>query len=206
MNENEKEQFKVLLEGTVKDGTQIVQRKERNPFALWEFWKSDSQLFPPEIFKAEETGIDSVPHVVVFVFDGSNDEVISKEDQFFYKNLVNISKNKGYINVHVVLTRIDVFEKNINKRYKNLVETERNTKLNTLKDVKIEKIIEILGVNRSNIHFIENYHNDEEIENNMEIDYHILKTTCDILNECELFIMYYMNQMETCMATCFGGR
>ena len=205
MNDNEKEQFKILLDGNVKDNTLIEQRNERNPLALWEFWKKDSELFPTEIFNAEKPGINSIPHAIVFVFDGSNDEVIQKEDENFYKELVNISKRKGYENIHIILTRIDIFEKLIYERNKSLPSTERSSKINTLKDEKIEKVIDVLGVNRSNVHFIENYHSDVK-ENSFEIDYSLLKTMCDIINACELYILYYMNQNESCFATCFGGR
>ena len=204
MNQYEKEQFKILLDGNVKDGVKIEQRKERDPFSLWEFWKRDTELFPKEIFDAKEPGINCIPHAVVFVFDGSIDNVIQEEDIYFYKDLVNFSKNKGYQDIHVVLTRIDVFEKLVNKRYKYLPKSERIAKLNILKDQKIEKVIEILNVNRTNIHFIENYHGDNQKENNLEIDYHILKTLVDILNSSELFMLYYMNQRQTCFSGCFN--
>lgn len=208
MNQYEKEQFKIILEGNVKDGVKIEQKKERDPLSLWEFWKRDSELFPKEIFDAKEPGINSVPHAVVFVFDGSIDNVIQEEDIFFYKDLVNFSKNKGYQDIHVVLTRIDLFEKMVNKRYKNLPKSERNIKLNLLKDEKIEKVIETLNVNRSNIHFLENYHgdgdSDNQQENNLEIDYHILKALVDILNSSESYMLYYMNQKQTCFAGCFN--
>ena len=205
MNDNEKEQFKILLDGNVKDGILIEQRTQRNPLALWEFWKKDSELFPTEIFNAEEPGIDSIPHAIVFVFDGSSDDVIQKEDETFYKELVNISKRKGYENIHIILTRIDIFEKLIYEKNLSLPSTERSSKVNTLKDEKIEKVIDVLGVNRSNVHFIENYHSDVK-ENSFEIDYSLLKTMCDIINACELYILYYMNKNESCFATCFGGR
>ena len=216
MDELEWEQFKILLEGNIKDGVNISQRKERTPKLLWEFWKKDSELFPKEIFDSKESGINSVPHAIVLVFDGSTDEIIQSEDAKFYKDLVNFSKNKGYQEIHVVMTRIDIFEKNANKRFKNIPRSERISKLNLMKDEKIEKVIDVLGVNRANIHFIENYHDDEneneneddEIDskrnkNNLEIDYHILKTLSDIINSSELFISYYITQKQTCLAGCF---
>ena len=209
MNEDETEQFKVMIEGKVKDGMLIKQRTERNPFALWEFWKKDSELFPTEIFKAENPGIDSIPHTVVFVFDGSADEVIQKEDVLFYRTLVDISKNKGYFNLHVILTRIDVFEEKLKKYYGLMNESDRNIKINSMKDSQIQKVIEILGVNRSNIHFIENYHgeeNNKSSKNNMEIDYDILKTLLDLLNAGEYFVINYLNKMHTGLATCFRGK
>ena len=206
MNDNEKEQFKILLNGNVKEGIKVEQRLERNYLNLWEFWKKDSELFPKEIFNAEEIGIDSFPHSIIFVFDGSSDEIIQKEDETFYKELIEISKKKGYenIHIHVILTRIDIFEKLIFERNKLLPYTERSSKVSNLKDEKIEKVIEVLGVNRSNIHFIENYHDDEEKENSYEIDYSLLKTMCDIINSCELYILNYIHRYETCFNSCFG--
>ena len=204
MNENEKEQFKIILDGKVKDGVKIEQRENRDPFALWEFWKKSSELFPNEILNLEEPTISSIPHSVVFIFDGSSDEVVQGEDEKFYKDLIVLCKRKGYSNVQIVLTRIDVFEKNVFNRNKNISESEKNTKLNKLKDIQIEKVIQTLGVNRSNIHFLENYHLEGQEKNSVEIDYHILKTMIDILNSAELFIMSYLNQRETCF--CFGGK
>ena len=204
MNENEKEQFKIILDGRVRDGMKIEQRVNRDPFALWEFWKKSSELFPNEILNPEEPSLTSIPHSVVFIFDGSSDEVVQGEDERFYKELITLCKRKGYNNVQIVLTRIDVFEKNILDRNKNIPQTEKNTKLNKLKDEQIEKVIQTLGVNRSNIHFLENYHLEGQEKNSVEIDYHILKTMIDILNSAELFMMTYMNQRETCF--CFGGK
>ena len=204
MNENEKEQFKIILDGRVRDGMKIEQRENRDPFALWEFWKKSSELFPNEILNPEEPSLTSIPHSVVFIFDGSSDEVVQGEDERFYKELITLCKRKGYNNVQVVLTRIDVFEKNILDRNKNIPQTEKNTKLNKLKDEQIEKVIQTLGVNRSIIHFLENYHLEGQEKNSVEIDYHILKTMIGILNSAELFMMTYMNQRETCF--CFGGK
>ena len=204
MNENEKEQFKIILDGKVKDGMKIEQRENRDPFSLWEFWKKSSELFPNEILNPEEPGISSIPHSVVFIFDGSSDEVVQGEDTKFYKDLIALCKRKGYANVQIVLTRIDVFEKNVFDRNKNISQTERNTKLNKLKDIQIEKVIQALGVNRSNIHFLENYHLQGQESNSVEIDHLILKSMIDILNSAELFMMSYMNQRETCF--CFGGK
>ena len=203
MNENEKEQFKIILDGKVRDGSLIEQRENRDPFALWEFWKKSSELFPNEIINPEEPNMSSIPHAVVFIFDGSSDQIVQEEDEKFYKELIVLCKRKGYSSVHVILTRIDVFEKMIFNRNKNISEIERNTKLNKKKDEKIEEVIQTLGVNRSNIHFLENYHVEGQEKNSVEIDYHILKTMIDILNSAEIFMMSYMTQKETCF--CFGG-
>ena len=151
-----------------------------------------------------EPTINSIPHAVVFFFDGSTDEVVQSEDNQFYKELVYLSKRKGYNNIQIVLSRIDVFENKFYDRNKNINQSEINMKLNKYKDIQIERVIQSLGVSRSNIHFLENYHVEGQMNNSVEIDYHILKTMMDILNSAELFIMSYMTQRETCF--CFGGK
>ena len=80
--------------------------------------------------------------------------------------------------------------------------SDRNSVVNNLKDQKIEKVIDILGVKRSNVHFIENYHSGIE-ENVIEIDYHALKTLGDLINISEQFILLYLNKNATCFAKCF---
>ena len=67
----------------------------------------------------------------MFIFDGSSDEVVQGEDEKFYKDLIVLCKRKGYTNIKVVLTRIDVFEKNVPDRNKNINQSE---KLNKLKE------------------------------------------------------------------------
>ena len=194
-----------LLDSQLKDDEKIERNKNKNKEALLEFWKKDSELFPKEIFKSSvgEGNIKSLPHSVIFVFDGNKEEIIDKNEIEFYRKLVNISKDKGYQDIHVILTKVDEFEKNVWEKNKNLGETEILTKLNTMKDLQIEKIISILGVNRSNIHFIENYHSDNQIQNSTDIDYNILKTIIDILNSSELFILEKMNKTQYCFGLCF---
>ena len=221
MDDKESEQFKIMIEGNIKDGVNVEQKKNREAKLFWEFWKKDSELFPDNIFIKDKNNndINNIPHSIVFIFDGSTDEVIQSEDINFYKNLINYCNSKGYKDIHIILTRIDIFEKKIKQRFNNLEKIEKNAKLNLLKDQKIEKVIEILGINRSNIHFIENYHdnNDNDIDdddnenniffitkkNNLEIDYHILKTLLDIINSSELFISDYNTLKQSCLAGCF---
>jgi predicted GTPase len=202
MNDEEKEQFKVIIEGTVKEDVEIKQNKERSALYLWEFWKKDTELFPLEIFNAKQPGLETIPHNIVLVFDGSIDDIIDPSDEKFYRDLVDITHAKGYNSVHVILTRIDVFEKHIYDKHKSHPISERNSVLNNLKDQKIERIIDILGVKRSNVHFIENYHSDIE-ENVIEIDYHALKTLSDFINLSEQFILLHLNKNATCFAKCF---
>ncbi len=104
--------------------------------------------------------------------------------------------------MHVILTRIDIFERQIYEKFKNMQYSERNTILNRLKDQKIERVIDVLGVKRSDVHFIENYHNEVN-QNEVEIDYQALKTVGDLINLAEQFILSYLNRNATCFAKCF---
>ena len=62
---------------------------------LWEFWKKNEELFPKEIFNQNTGGLASIPHCVIFVFDGSTDLIINNSDEKFYKDLIEISYKKG---------------------------------------------------------------------------------------------------------------
>jgi predicted AAA+ superfamily ATPase len=95
MNDEEMEQFKVIIDGRVKENKQIVQEKNRNPLLLFEFWKKDAEIFPKEIFLSKQGGLDAIPHNIVFVFDGSIDDIISEDDEKFYRELVKQSEKKG---------------------------------------------------------------------------------------------------------------
>ena len=81
-------------------------------------------------------------------------------------------------------------------------EGEIHSEINKLKNIKIEKVISLLGVNWSNVHFIENYHSDEQIENIPSIDYNILKTLLDIINSAELFILDKTVKVPSCYGFC----
>ena len=172
--------------------------------ALLEFWERNFDSFPKELFK-EENGsgnIRSLPHAVVFVFDGREENILKKEELDFYKDLIDISKNKGYKDVHVVLTRFDEFEKKIWEQNLTLNESEFHSEINKVKNIKIENVISLLGVNWSNVHFIENYHIEGQIENSPGIDYNILKTLLDIINSAELFILDKRTKVPMCYGFC----
>ena len=175
-----------------------------NPQALIEFWEKSFDLFPKEIFM-EEIGfgnIRSLPHAVIFVFDGNKQNILKKEELSFYQKLINISKNKGYKDIHVVLTRFDEVEKKIYEKIQDSNEGEILSEINKEKNLKIENVISLLGVNWSNVHFIENYHSDEQIENIPSIDYNILKTILDIINSAELFILDKIAKVPMCYGLC----
>jgi hypothetical protein len=54
---------------------------------LWEFWKRDAELFPPEIINPNSGNtMQSRPHCILFVFDGSMDEIPNGDEETeFYK-------------------------------------------------------------------------------------------------------------------------
>ena len=102
----------------------------------------------------------------------------------------------------MILTRVDLVEKQICSKNKDLEASDIQNIIYSIKDQKIERIIDKLGVKRSNIHFIENYHSKTE-ENIIDIDYHSLKTLNEIINTSEQFLLYYYNKNATCFARCF---
>jgi hypothetical protein len=82
MDENEKNQLSLLLEGKVADMSVVEQRNFRYAYMLWEFWKRDAELFPKEIISKDAGN----PHCILFVFDGSMDEIPNGEEETqFYK-------------------------------------------------------------------------------------------------------------------------
>ena len=189
---------------SIKNNNRNYQIINMNPKALLEFWEKNFQYFPKEIFN-EEIGlgnIRNIPHAVVLVFDGKEDKILNEDQLNFYKDLINCSKNKGYKDVHIVLTGFDEFEKKIVEKNNNLNEGEMHSEINKLKNIKIEKVISLLGVNWSNVHFIENYHSQEQIENSSGIDFNILKTLLDIINSAELFILDKLAKVPMCYGLC----
>ena len=197
-------QYQIIKESNNNSGLIIYDTRDNNTNqkTLIEFWEKSFDYFPKELFK-EEIGsgnIRSIPHVVIFVLDGTKEKILEKENLLFYKNLINISKNKGYKDIHIVLTSFDEFEKKILE--KNINEGELHSEINKLKNIKIENVISLLGVNWSNVHFIENYHSNEQNENIPSIDYNILKTLLDIINSAELFILDKTLKVPLCYGLC----
>lgn len=202
MNSSEQEQFKLIVEGKVKDNSKVVQSSSRNPFLLWEFWLKDEELFPTDILNKDNPGINAIPHTVALVFDGSSDDIINPEEVGFYRNLVSYCSSKGYNNIHVILTRVDLLEELAYKKNQGKSKEEIQNMIYSIKDTQIEKVIECLGVKRSNVHFIENYLS-EKSPNNVDIDYHVLKALNDMINSAEQYLLMYFNKNTSCFSTCF---
>jgi len=201
MNKEEKEQFKLIVEGKVKDNVQVVQSNSRNPLLLWEFWKKDETIFSDDILLKDNPSLEVIPHTVILVFDGSSEDIINPEDVEFYRDLVSISIARAYTDIHVILTRVDILEEMAYKRKNQQSKDDIQNLIHSIKDQQIEKVIESLGVKRSNVHFIENYLS-EKYDNNIEIDYHVLKTLSDMINSCEQFLLMHFNKNTTCFSKC----
>eukprot|EP00435_Cladocopium_sp_Y103_P023277 s493_g5.t1 len=98
MDEREQKQLSVIMDGQVKDDSMVQQRNYRYARLLWEFWKRDSELFPPEIL-ANGKSLNNQPHAVLFVFDGSVEEIPDGEEETrFYREIIQMCRSKGYAN------------------------------------------------------------------------------------------------------------
>jgi hypothetical protein len=84
----------IYLKGKVKDKTMVEQRTFRYAYLLWEFWKRDSELFPKDIIS--DGGLENRPHVLLFVFDGSIEQVPNGEEEaLFFKNILQKARQKS---------------------------------------------------------------------------------------------------------------
>jgi energy-coupling factor transporter ATP-binding protein EcfA2 len=98
MDEREQKQLGVILDGNVKDDSIVQQRNYRYARLLWEFWKKDVDLFPPEILVQRGNSLGTKPHALLFVFDGSMDDVPDGEEETkFYRDIIHMARAKGYL-------------------------------------------------------------------------------------------------------------
>ena len=110
MDEREMAQLNVVIDGKVTDKSLVEQRNYRYAYLLWEFWKRDTELFPPTIIR-EGRGLKTKPHCVCFVFDGSMDEIPNGEEETnFYKEIITFARERKYYYPQIVLTCIDKVE------------------------------------------------------------------------------------------------
>merc|ERR1740129_2259906 len=183
MDEREQKQLGIMLEGCVKDDSVVQQRNYRYARLLYEFWRRDVDLFPPEILNRRQ-GLGTQPHALLFVFDGSMDDVPDGEEETkFYREIIQMARSKGYLYPQVVLTRIDRVEaKLIREGGLSADPAEAELRLRQALDKKIEDIVMKLEVSRTSVHFIENYHTGGSLEDgrNTSVDFHALK----ILTQC----------------------
>lgn len=187
MDSREQAQAELVLQGRVKDMSRVEQRTQRYAYLLWEFWKSQSQLFPTEIMKKTPT-LEDKPHCLLFVFDGSLEEIPNGEEETqFYKEILQIARSKGYFYPQVVLTRIDKVEKDI----------EAEEELREILDMKIESVVLKLGIPRSSVHFIENYH-EGKFEPELNIDFHSLRLLHESVQQTDAFLQSQLREKPSC--------
>eukprot|EP00927_Polykrikos_kofoidii_P056352 TRINITY_DN50493_c0_g1_i1.p1 TRINITY_DN50493_c0_g1~~TRINITY_DN50493_c0_g1_i1.p1 ORF type:complete len:374 (-),score=71.44 TRINITY_DN50493_c0_g1_i1:188-1309(-) len=183
MDEREQKQLGIMLDGNVKDDSLVQQRNYRYARLLWEFWKKDVDLFPPEIL-LRKASLQSQPHALLFVFDGSMDEIPDGDEETrFYKEIIAMARAKGHTYPQVVLTRIDRVEENLARGDGASADpAEAELRLRQVLDKKIEDVVVRLDVSRTSVHFIENYHSSGSWAEgrNVSVDFHALK----ILGQC----------------------
>jgi len=188
MDEREQKQLGIILDGAVKDDSLVQQRNYRYARLLYEFWRKDVDLFPAEILVRRGNTLATKPHAVIFVFDGSMEEIPDGEEETrFYREIIQMLRAKGYLYPQVVLTRIDRVEENLVQAASHGDAGEDaadpELRLRQVLDRKIEDVVVKLGVPRGSVHFIENYHARGDVDGsgrNVSVDFHALK----ILSQC----------------------
>ena len=166
-----------------------MNRSKRYAHLLWEFWKRDEELFPDEIMH-DKTGLNKKPHALIFVFDGSTDQVpATEEDAQFYKGCIELAIRRGYSKPFIIITKIDVVESRLRKE---LAKTDFDDKKKEfLVAERIDSIInglsEKVGLPREQVDFIENYTHDN-FERNLKIEYYLLKTFKKVADEGLRFV------------------
>ena len=79
----------------MRNNVEIKNRTKRYAHLLWEFWKKDHELFPPGILDKNAKN-ETCPHSIVFVFDGSTEDVPNSEEEVkFYAKVIKQAKSKG---------------------------------------------------------------------------------------------------------------
>ena len=187
MDIKEKEQADLILQGKVRDQARVEQRNHRYAYLLWEFWKKDTQLFPTEILK-NNPGLTDKPHCLLFVFDGSLEDIPNGEEETeFYHQILQMARNKGYFYPQIVLTHIDKVEAKVREE----------EKLREVLDTKIEGVVMKLGIPRSSVHFVENYH-DSQWESDLSVDFHSLRLLHESTQQGEAYLQSQLREKSSC--------
>lgn len=193
MDEREQKQLGVMLDGNVKDDSLVQQRNYRYARLLWEFWRRDSELFPTEILN-RRPGLQTKPHAIIFVFDGSMEEIPDGDEETrFYREIIQMTRGRGYLYPQVVLTRIDRVEESLAKTVPSGPDAaaDPGLRLRQVLDKKIEDVVMKLDVSRSSVHFIENYHSGGGIAaegRNIAVDFHALKILTQCCSHADAFV------------------
>ena len=183
----------------MKPGFKVETRDKRYAYKLWEFWKSDSELFPDEIVE-RRNGLNKKPHSVIFVFDGSTDEVpATEEDSNFYRKSIELALSRGYAKPFVIITKIDVVESRLRKKFANSTFDDKKKEFMIAEHIDgiISGVAQKLNVSREQIDFLENYTCDN-FERNLKIEYYLLRTFKKITDEGQRFIFAETNKEGWC--------
>ena len=106
-----------MIRGKIRDKSLVEQRNYRYAYMLWEFWKNDNELFNKSI-KIKNPGLSDQPHCICFVFDGSMDEIPNgPEETQFYKDIIQMAKDRKYFYPQIVLTCKDKILASIDEEY-----------------------------------------------------------------------------------------
>ena len=85
----------IITKGKLKNNVKVENRQKRYAHLLWEFWKKDHELFPKEIMN-KKAKAESSPHALIFVFDGSTEDVPNSEEEIkFFRQIIQIAKKKS---------------------------------------------------------------------------------------------------------------
>lgn len=198
MDEREQKQLGIMLDGSVKDDSIVQQRNYRYARLLWEFWRRDADLFPPEIL-VRRNGISTRPHALLFVFDGSMEEIPNGEEETqFYRETISMARAKGYLYPQIVLSRIDRVEEQLAKSGGAADPAEAELRLRQVLDEKIENVVTKLDVSRNSVHFVENYHSEGCYAEgrNVSVDFHALKILTQCCSHADAFVMQHLRTQK----------
>eukprot|EP00743_Colponemidia_sp_Colp-15_P001379 GILK01001513.1.p1 GENE.GILK01001513.1~~GILK01001513.1.p1 ORF type:complete len:393 (-),score=67.46 GILK01001513.1:171-1289(-) len=197
MDSKELKQLEFIIQGRVKDMSRVEQRNYRYARLLWEFWRKDAELFPSDIVQSS-TGLATRPHAIIFVFDGSMDDIPNGEEETqFYKDIIQMARERGYFYPQIVLTRIDKVEEQL-AEYEFMDEFESEQRLREILDMKIENVVLKLGVSRSSVHFIENYLPSAPI-GDLSIDYHVLRLLDEAIKHGDMYLQSNIEKRRRCV-------
>jgi len=140
---------------------------------------------------------------VVFVFDGSMDDIPNGEEETkFYKDIIQRCREKKYFYPQIVLTCIDKLERQVieeeeDKVGQSMGEMDKEQKIRELVDMKLERVVLKLGVSRSSVHFIENY-KEGDVMNKLQIDYKALRLLHECVQQCDSFLISNIAEKTKC--------
>merc|ERR1712039_318710 len=110
----------------------------------------------------------------------------------FYREIIQMTRSKGYLYPQVVLTRIDRVEEKLAQASAGDV-GDPSLRLRQVLDKKIEDVVMKLDVSRTSVHFIENYHTGSTgamaaPDRAVSVDFHALKILTQCCSHADAFV------------------